>query len=43
MVDGKTPDPKFQSLPIIPVAGADLSKWIDWSDFEGAYKYVYGA
>ena len=26
-----------------PVAGADLSKWIDWSDFEGAYKYVYGA
>ena len=43
VVDGKTPDPKFQSLPIIPVAGADLSKWIDWSDFAGAYKYVYGA
>ena len=43
VVDGKTPDPKFQSLPIIPVAGADLSKWIAWSDFAGAYKYVYGA
>jgi ABC-type sugar transport system substrate-binding protein len=43
VVDGKTPDPKFQSLPIIPVAGDDLSKWIDWSDFVGAYEYVYGA
>jgi ABC-type sugar transport system substrate-binding protein len=42
VVDGKTPDPKFQSLPIIPVAGTDLSKWIDWSDFEAAYNYVYG-
>ena len=40
--EGKVPDPKFQSLPIIPVAGADLAAWIDWSDFAGAYAYVYG-
>jgi len=42
VTEGKVPDPKFQSLPIIPVAGADLSAWIDWSDFAGAYTYVYG-
>jgi ribose transport system substrate-binding protein len=42
VTEGKVPDPKFQSLPIIPVAGADLSAWIDWSDFAGAYAYVYG-
>ncbi len=39
---GIVPDPKFQSLPIVPVAGADLGAWIDWSDYEGAYEYVYG-
>jgi ribose transport system substrate-binding protein len=43
VTEGKVPDPKFQSLPIIPVAGADLAAWIDWSDFAGAYAYVYGA
>ncbi len=42
VTEGKVPDPKFQSLPIIPVSGADLSAWIDWSDFAGAYAYVYG-
>jgi len=42
VTEGKVPDPKFQSLPIIPVSGDDLSAWIDWADYEGAYKYVYG-
>ena len=42
VTEGKLPDPKFQSLPIIPVSGDDLSAWIDWSDFAGAYAYVYG-
>lgn len=43
VVDGKVPDPKFQPLPVIPVSGDDLSKWIDWSDYEAAYEYVYGS
>ncbi|MBQ3575181.1 MAG: sugar ABC transporter substrate-binding protein [Clostridia bacterium] len=42
VVDGTVPDPKFQSLPVIPVSGDDLSAWIDWADFEAAYAYVYG-
>jgi ABC-type sugar transport system substrate-binding protein len=42
VTEGKVPDPKFQSLPIIPVTGEDLGAWIDWSDFAGAYAYVYG-
>ncbi|MDD4079989.1 MAG: sugar ABC transporter substrate-binding protein [Eubacteriales bacterium] len=41
VTENKVPDPKFQSLPVIPVAGDDLSAWIDWSDFAGAYAYVY--
>lgn len=40
VTEGKVPDPKFQSLPVIPVAGSDLAAWIDWSDFAGAYEYV---
>ena len=42
VTEGQEPDPKFQSLPIIPVTGEDLGAWIDWSDFAGAYAYVYG-
>lgn len=42
VTEDKTPDLKFQSLPIIPVSGDDLAAWIDWSDFSGAYDYVYG-
>lgn len=42
VVDGKMPEAKFQSLPVVPVAGNDLSAWIDWSDYAGAYDYVYG-
>lgn len=41
VTEGTVPDPKFQSLPVIPVAGDDLSAWIDWSDYAGAYEYVY--
>ncbi len=41
VTEGKIPDPKFQNLPVIPVSGEDLSAWIDWSDFAGAYEYVY--
>lgn len=42
VTEGTVPEPKFQSLPVIPVAGDDLSAWIDWSDYAGAYDYVYG-
>ncbi len=42
VVNGVVPEPKFQSLPIVPVAGSNLSAWIDWSDYAAAYKYVYG-
>lgn len=42
VTEGIVPDPKFQSLPVIPVAGDDMGAWIDWSDFEGAYNFVYG-
>ncbi|MDD2562048.1 MAG: sugar ABC transporter substrate-binding protein [Eubacteriales bacterium] len=41
VTENKIPDPKFQNLPVIPVSGDDLSAWIDWSDFAGAYDYVY--
>jgi ribose transport system substrate-binding protein len=37
------PEIKFQNLPVVPVSGDDLSQWIDWSDYEGAYNYVYAA
>ena len=43
VVDGVVPEAKFQSLPVIPVASDDLSAWIDWSDYAGAYSFVYGA
>ena len=42
VANGKVPAEKFQSLPVVPVSGKDLSAWIDWSDYAGAYKYVYG-
>ena len=42
VTEGIVPEAKFQSLPVIPVAGDDLSAWIDWSDYAGAYEYVYG-
>lgn len=41
VTEGTVPEPKFQSLPVIPVASDDLSAWIDWSDYAGAYEYVY--
>ena len=43
VVDGIVPETKFQSLPVVPVASDDLSAWIDWSDYAGAYEFVYGA
>ncbi|MBP3409896.1 MAG: sugar ABC transporter substrate-binding protein [Clostridia bacterium] len=42
VTEGTVPEPKFQSLPVIPVAGDDLGAWIDWADYAGAYDYVYG-
>ncbi|NLC40015.1 MAG: sugar ABC transporter substrate-binding protein [Clostridiaceae bacterium] len=33
---------KFQAVPVIPVSADDLSEWIDWSDYAGAYDFVYG-
>ncbi|NLJ70313.1 MAG: sugar ABC transporter substrate-binding protein [Clostridiaceae bacterium] len=41
VISGTIPAEKFQSVPVIPVAADDLSEWIDWSDFEGAYDFVY--
>ena len=41
VVDGTIPADKFQPLPVVPVSADDLSAWIDWSDYEGAYNYVY--
>lgn len=41
VTEGKIPEQKFQSLPVVPVAGDDLSAWIDWADYAGAYAYVY--
>ena len=43
VADGKVPSPKFQALPIVPVSADDLTAWIDWSDYAGAYAYVYGS
>lgn len=40
VANGEEPAEKFSSLPVIPVAGDDLSAWIDWADFEGAWDYV---
>ena len=42
VTEGIVPESKFQSLPVVPVAGDDLGAWIDWSDYAGAYAYVYG-
>lgn len=42
VTEGIVPEVKFQSLPVIPVAGEDLGAWIDWADYEAAYNYVYG-
>lgn len=42
VTEGIVPEAKFQSLPVIPVAGEDLGAWIDWADYEAAYNYVYG-
>ena len=42
VTEGIVPEAKFQSLPVIPVAGEDLGEWIDWADYEAAYNYVYG-
>lgn len=42
VTEGVVPEAKFQSLPVIPVAGEDLGAWIDWADYEAAYNYVYG-
>ena len=43
VTEGTVPETKFQSLPVVPVASDDLSAWIDWSDYAGAYAFVYGA
>jgi len=43
VANGTEPTEKFTALPVIPVAGSDLSKWIDWSDFKGAWDYVNNA
>lgn len=42
VANGTEPAEKFTSLPVIPVSGDDLSAWIDWSDFAGAWDYVNG-
>ena len=42
VTEGVVPEAKFQSLPVIPVAGEDLGAWIDWADYAAAYDFVYG-
>ncbi len=42
VTEGIVPEAKFQSLPVIPVAGEDLDAWIDWADYAAAYDFVYG-
>lgn len=42
VTEGIVPEAKFQSLPVIPVAGEDLGAWIDWADYAAAYDFVYG-
>ena len=42
VVDGKEPEEKFKSLPVIPVSADDTSSYIAWDDYASAYDYVYG-
>jgi ABC-type sugar transport system substrate-binding protein len=42
VVEGKRPTETKKSLPIIPVSGSKLDDFIAWSDYQAAYKYVYG-
>lgn len=43
VVEGKTPEKKFISLPIIPVSADKLDEFIAWDDYDAAYNYVYKA
>lgn len=41
VVDGKEPEEKFTSLPVIPVDANTIDKYIAWDDYASAYDYVY--
>ncbi len=34
---------EFQPLPVIPITLENIDEWVDWTDFAGAYEYVFGA
>jgi ABC-type sugar transport system substrate-binding protein len=40
--ESKKPAEVKKSLPIIPVTGNNLGGFIAWSDYQAAYKFVYG-
>lgn len=41
VVEGKDPEERFVSLPVIPVDSNTLDAYIAWDDYESAYNYVY--
>ena len=30
---------KFTSLPVVPISQENLDKWMQWDDYEVAYRY----
>ena len=42
VVEGKDPEEKFLSLPVLPISADKLDEFIAWDNYEAAYNYVYG-
>lgn len=42
VVEGKDPEEKFLSLPVLPISADKLDEFIAWDDYAAAYDYVYG-
>lgn len=42
VVEGKDPEERFVSLPVVPVSADKLDDFIAWDNYEAAYNYVYG-
>lgn len=39
VVLGQQPAQKFTSLPVVPISQENLDKWMQWDDYEVAYRY----
>lgn len=39
VVLGQEPAEKFTSLPVVPISQANLDEWMQWDDYEVAYRY----